>query len=259
MLGTRPFVPLLGLAALAISLPGCGSAGGSVGRRALGGIEVTEESVGDEPTGAPRTVFVADFHLDAADYHPDEGPAGVLPGPAPGSIRERIGHRLPHPGAREDPAATAREIVDSMSAALIESLAKERIHAERLASADGVLPSDGWLVQGVFTEVDEGNRLKRAAIGFGRGATTMDVHVGVSDLAGKDPRKPFIVFGTAKDPSMLPGAAVSWNPYMAAAKFVLEKNATKKDIAKTADQIVAEILKYEQRFRDEASANRAPR
>jgi hypothetical protein len=58
-------------------------------------------------------------------------------------------------------------------------------------------------VQGVFTEVDEGNRLKRAGIGFGKGATSMALQIAISDLAGSNPRAAFAVFGTAKDPNRI--------------------------------------------------------
>jgi hypothetical protein len=96
--------------------------------------------------------------------------------------------------------------------------------------------------------VDEGNRITRAVIGFGRGATTMDVQVRLSDLAGSDPRAPFAVFGTVKDPGMLPGAIVTLNPYVVAAKFVLAKHATERDIRQTADQIAEEITTYERQL-----------
>jgi len=124
--------------------------------------------------------------------------------------------------------------------------------AQRLTASSKALPTEGWLVQGVFTEVDEGNRLKRAVIGFGQGATSMEIQVGVSDLASRQPRQPFILFGTVKDPGKMPGAIVTMNPYVAAAKFVMEKNATKKDIKNSADQIVSEILKYEQQSKGQA-------
>ena len=107
---------------------------------------------------------------------------------------------------------------------------------------------------GAFTEVDEGNRLKRAVIGFGQGSTQMTVQIGVSDLASKNPQAPFIIFGTIKDPSKLPGAVVTMNPYVAAAKFVMEKNASSKDVKNTAKQIVAEILKYKQKFSEQRNA-----
>jgi hypothetical protein len=40
------------------------------------------------------------------------------------------------------------------------------------------------------------------------------------------------------------------NPYVAAAKFVLQKNATERDIKKTAEQIAEQIVKYEQQIKE---------
>ncbi|HLN88288.1 MAG TPA: DUF4410 domain-containing protein, partial [Candidatus Limnocylindrales bacterium] len=130
----------------------------------------------------------------------------------------------------------------------VQHFVAKGLTAQRLRHSIGKLPPEGWLVQGIFTEVDEGNRLKRAGIGFGKGATSMTLQVGISDLASPDPRAVFVMFGTAKDPSMIPGAVVTMNPYVAAAKFVLQKNATERDIRKSAEQIVEEILKYEQQI-----------
>ncbi len=145
-----------------------------------------------------------------------------------------------------------------MSESLIKSLRAKGLDAQRQPSGPQTeLPHNGWLMQGIFTEVDQGNRIKRAVIGFGRGATKMGVQVGVSNLAGSQPRTPFIIFGTFKAPKKTPGAAVTINPYVAAAKFVMEKNATEKDIEKTAEQIVDEILKYTQKFKEQARAGKS--
>jgi hypothetical protein len=54
----------------------------------------------------------------------------------------------------------------------------------------------------------------------------------------------------------MPGAAVTMNPYVAAAKFIMEKNATGKDVQKTADEIVAEMLKYEDKIKQEAQSRK---
>lgn len=77
----------------------------------------------------------------------------------------------------------------------------------------------------------------------------MDIHVAISDLASTNPLEPFVVFGTVKAPKKMPGAIVTMNPYVAAVKFILEKNATEKDIKKTAAQIVDEILKIFEKFK----------
>ena len=43
-------------------------------------------------------------------------------------------------------------------------------------------------MRGVFTEVNKGNQLRRAAIGFGAGETNVQVIVAGDNLAGGAPR-----------------------------------------------------------------------
>lgn len=223
-------------------LPGvlcCASGTDSSSRKVLGGVRTTGEEVkAPLPQKAPSMIYVADFALDSEDYKGDKGVGGSLPG--------GLGKRLPHPMARGSSSDKAHRIVDTMAESLVKSLGEKGLPAQRLHDASGELPREGWLAQGVFTEVDEGSRIKRAIIGFGSGATSMDLQLGISDLASSEPRAPFLVFGTVKDPSKIPGAVVTLNPYVAAAKFVLAKNATEKDIKKTAAQIADEIAKYVQ-------------
>ena len=38
------------------------------------------------------------------------------------------------------------------------------------------------------------------------------------------------------------------NPYVAAVKFVLQKNATERDIGRTAEQIADQLVKYERQI-----------
>ncbi len=215
----------------------------SYAQKLLGGVEVKDaETKGPLPERAPQIIYVADFALDAENYSADQGVRGSLPG--------RLGKRLPPRLAKDNPSEKARQIVETMAESLVQYLSAKGLSAQRLRNTAGDLPPEGWLLQGTFTEIDEGNRIKRAGIGFGRGAGSMDLQVGISDLSSPDPRAAFAVFGTAKEPSRIPGAVVTMNPYVAAAKFVLQKNATEKDIKKTAQQIVAEILKYEQQIKE---------
>ncbi|MFA6163675.1 MAG: DUF4410 domain-containing protein [Methylobacter sp.] len=222
-------------------------------RKVLGAIEVRDEQMkGPWPAELPRTVYVYDFALDVQHFEGDEGVGGILSNRRLG----QLGQRLPHPMASQDPVEQTRKIIDTMSQSLIKNLRDKGLIAERLSGTQAALPHDGWLLQGIFTEVDEGNRIKRAVIGFGRGATSMNVQVGVSDLTSAQPKTPFIVFGTIKDPKKMPGSVVTINPYVAAAKFVMEKNATEKDIQKTAEQIVDEILKHTQKFKEQAESRK---
>jgi hypothetical protein len=210
----------------------------SLAQKVVGGVEVKQELRGSLPQRLPRNIYVGDFALDTENYKRDEGVRGVLPG--------RLGQRLPHPLARDDASDKARRIVETMAESLVDALQAKGVAAQRLLNTTGNLPKEGWLVQGHFTELDEGNRLKRAAIGFGKGATSMDLQVAISDLGGSDPLAAFAVFGTVNDPRRIPGAVVAMNPYVAAAKFVLQKNATERGIKKTAEQVAERIVKYEQ-------------
>lgn len=201
-----------------------------------------EKTTSTLPKLSPKAVYVADFSLDLQDFQSDTGVRGALPGGLVDGALGQIGQRLPQPLATTDPAAKARVIVQTMAEALVGDLRERGIPAVRLQGEP--LPHDGWLVSGQFMEVDEGNRLRRSALGFGQGASMMEVHVGISDLSGPTPTVPFVEFGAVKQAGGKPGAAVTLNPYVAAAKFVMEKNASEKDTRKTASEIAVELLKY---------------
>jgi hypothetical protein len=197
--------------------------------------DVTVNSRTDEtrqPVSPPKIIYVKDFDLGYDTAQQDPGGGG----------RPIVGRILPRMSQRDDPAKKAGKLVELMSDSLVSGFSRQGIDARRLLPGMP-LPEEGWLINGVFTEIDQGKRVIRATIGFGTGATNMEVNVSVSDLGG-NPGAPFIIFGTEKDPGKMPGAVVSMNPYVAAAKFVMEKNASDKDVKKTANQIVAELVKY---------------
>lgn len=211
-----------------------GCAGG-LAKKAGGEVHIRGTTAqGVQPVAPPRAVYIQDFEL-GYEGTPSEG--GVLHRPG-------IGRVLPRLSQRDDPARKAAKLVEVMSSSLVEKFSGKGVEARRVVTG-APLPGDGWLIRGVFTEIDEGSRIKRATIGFGSGATSMEVYVTVSDLA-KNADVPFLVFGTEKDPGKMPGAVVTMNPYVAAAKFVMEKNASEKDVKKTAAQVVEEVVKYMQ-------------
>ncbi|MGR9087274.1 MAG: DUF4410 domain-containing protein [Gammaproteobacteria bacterium] len=245
---------LMGLTAIMVLAAGCQSNRHAGSSGVLGEIDIRNEQLtGSWPAELPKTVYVADFSLEAQRVETDQEGQGMF-------RRERlagIGQRLPHPLAEEDPEMQAGAIVDAMSRSLVKTLGDKGFIAQSLPGTQTALPQEGWLLQGVFTEVDEGNRIKRAVIGFGRGATSMEVQVAVSNLASDHPKTPFIVFGTVKSPKKMPEAAVTVNPHVAEAKFVMEKNATEMDIRMTAKKIVDVILEHSQKFKEQAKPREA--
>lgn len=71
----------------------------------------------------------------------------------------------------------------------------------------------------------------------------MQIEVEVSDLASY-PEDPFLVMGTHTGSGRKPGAVVTLNPYVAAAKFVLSGNASEKDVKNAASEIASELTGY---------------
>ena len=141
-----------------------------------------------------------------------------------------------------NPEATARNLVERLAESLTQDLNNNRLQAKRLLPGEPH-PGKGWMVGGQFLEVDEGNRLRRAVMGFGSGATDMEIEVQVTNLSSH-PGSPFLILGENTGSGKRPGAAVTLNPYVAAAKFVLAKNATDKDITHAAADIAAKIVEY---------------
>ena len=202
----------------------------------FGGAKVTDRrDVGIGPIATPQMIYVTDFDLEAQDVQ--SGP-GLLPQrKQPIGPRPNIGPRAR--SAQKDPEVHAREVVDLMATTLVKELVKKDLDAKRF-NLGGPFPANGLLVRGVFAQVDEGNRIRRVAIGFGAGETEMQVFVSVDDLVRGSP-KPFYELDTKAESRKLPGAIITMNPYVAAAKYVLSGRDLEKNITQTASKIAADI------------------
>ena len=203
---------------------------------ACGGAKVTGTNAVTASAGAPTIVYVSDFDLDAGAVQ-QSGPGSLINRVRPGIIGSGP------LGIARTPEQQARDLVDLMAKSIVDDLHKDGIAAERLAPGMP-LPATGWLVRGVFLQVDAGNRLRRAAIGFGAGATNLQVASTIDQLGAGAPQ-PLYTVDTNAQSGKLPGAAVTLNPYIAAARFVmagkdLDRNA--KDTAgKIADQVKTRV------------------
>lgn len=175
-------------------------------------------------------VYVSDFELDAQNVTVDKG--GVVGQNRPG-ILER-----PRKREQQDPEAQAKKLVNTMADNLVADLQKAGYKAQRLPTGEAQ-PSLGAWVHGVFTEVDEGSRIHRAVLGFGSGQATMNLYVTLTDLAHPD--KPLYAVSQDDASKDKMGAVITMNPYVAAAKFVMEKNAPEKMVKKTAGEISAQV------------------
>jgi hypothetical protein len=194
----------------------------------------SERDVSPAPADKPAVVYVADFDLDAQNIQHQEGALSGRPGPL-----GRVSNRLY--GTESDPAVRARQLVELMAKSLVRDLSNAGFNAQRLPP--GVpMPVEGWLLRGVFTEVQEGNRLQRAMIGLGQGQTDLQVVVNMENLT-KGPPKPLYEVSTDATSGNKPGAApiIAVNPYAAAARFVVSGQDLNRNVINTASQIAAEI------------------
>jgi len=247
-------VTLLPLVCLALVAAGCSQA------RKAGGYLAGEAKVADQQAAAdagpaPRVVYVTPFGVapgaikqqgglfGAAEQMLDERPhilgggggGGILGGGSGGGVLERR-------TAPDNP--TASQVSDVLAKSIIQGLQAENLgFPVEYLPAGAAPPSSGWLVQGQFQEVDPGNRAQRAVIGFGAGEATTEVDVEV-DRLGPGTVTPVLSFGTNADSGHAPGAVVTMNPYAAAAKFVLGRNATTRDVEKMGQAIAQEIAKF---------------
>ena len=202
-------------------------------------IDSTNHPVFAQATVSKQPVYVRNFLFDSQNLKPDEGLLGRREGP--------VGPLLRGLKPSEDPAAKARELVTLLSNTIVAELNNAGIRATRLEPG-ALMPQDGLLVGGEFLEVDEGNRMRRAMVGFGAGSEEIKVQVEVYDLA-RNPTAPFLVYGTGEEGRKGPGAVAFRNPYAAAARYVLSRKATEKDVVKLGNQIATDLVKISEESR----------
>jgi hypothetical protein len=190
---------------------------------------VSQENLASLPLGRPPVVYVQDFKIEKESSGSDQQTLGG------GRARALIAQ------AKSATGMQSSQVVDLMSSSLVSDLNRGGVKAQRLAAGEP-LPKNGWLVRGIFTEVDQGSRVLRSQVGFGAGATDLAVLVNVADLQ-KGKLEPFYKLETEAGSRKMPGAVVTRNPYVAAAKFVMSRRDLPKNIRQTAQTVADQIIR----------------
>ncbi len=195
------------------------------------------------PTAAPpsptRTVYVQDFEAHTGD------PAGG----SSGSSRRGPLSFLRSTRASQKAVMSA----GSLSGAVADEFQARGYTSQRI-SRETPLPKAGWLVTGIFYAIDsQTGMIKMPSFLSGQpDPVNTKITVSVADLA-IDPAAPFIVFGEA-EALRGQGPPAGWNPYVVAAKFVVNKVESAADIKKLARQIVDTILNNKAVVEEKAKA-----
>lgn len=192
------------------------------------------------PEVTPRIIYVADFSLDPQSIRVETGVLPLSPVSSEKSDEsETLFPRLA--GMPVERAVRARELVNLMATSLVEDLRNLGFNAYRL-STNGQAAADGWLVRGTFIRIDEGNRIRRALVGFGDGKTELEVLSSLSDLANGAPR-PFCELGMNARSSRGAGAIISFDPYDALGRFMICGLDLDKNVMESAGRIAREIAR----------------
>lgn len=203
---------------------------------ACASAQVTDNATVMAPTGA-KTVYVEDFTLDPAVIQAE----GLMGQHAQRrGLLGRLRDRSPLHGrsGSDDPVTHFQTL---MATSLVTDLQKAGLTAVRLP-AGNALPRSGWVLRGKFLSVDEGNRLKRAVIGFGAGHTGLTVSSVVEDLSAAQAPHQIETLETTAQSRKKPGAIIMPNPYTAAISFVMAGKDTDRDIRHTAEKIAKALV-----------------
>jgi hypothetical protein len=196
---------------------------------------VTQEVDHRAVSSAPSMIYVENFDLGETVVKSDPG---TLTG-RPRLINFR----------RQNPAEELHELSDLLASSLVDDLNRKNLPAQRLI-AGGPMPTHGWLVRGAFLEVASGNRLQKAVIGFGAGNSDAQLYVGVTDLGAPPGKQDLLDFNVDSAGNKAPGGGIvtiaTHTPYGMAAKFVLERNASEKDIKRAAQTLADKLEKLVQ-------------
>ncbi len=189
----------------------------------------------------PRVIYVNSFSLSQATKSDETQSSGGGQRPRLlGALRDREQAGIIGEHREEQKEQTLAKVPGALQKALIGDLSQSIAPARSGNGTDA--PADCWIITGEFLEVDTGSRALQAGVGFGAGQSQLEVRAKV--YSARDPKKPFLTFDSEGASGHMPGAVVSKNPYVAAAKFVMSKKEPEREAKKVASSIAQEIGKF---------------
>jgi Domain of unknown function (DUF4410) len=218
---SRPFFSLLLFVSCApliaqAQMPGHPQPGGAPASPPSGADEAQESAATPPAPEKPKLVYVTDFEVDGT---------------------------APQDGAATPPsnnsASESPRIVKVMSENLLKDFAKAGYIAKTWRAGDPK-PEDGFLIVGVFTQVDSENRLHRALLAPNSNSTPIELYVAVQDLTRFTQH---LYNGESGGDGRKPGQVIEINPKADASKFAVEPGASDKSLKQTAQQIANELNK----------------
>ena len=150
---------------------------------------------GSEPLPRPDRILVYDLAAS---------PEAITPN---GGVITRLHSLVSATSQTEEQLKVGREVADALSEELVQRIRALGLPAERASSLQPL--ADGTLaIEGQFVSIDEGNRMRRAVIGFGAGES--EVRTLVQVYLGMDGAQHIVQeFETSAESSKAPGMAAT--------------------------------------------------
>lgn len=190
----------------------------------------------------PAAVYVYDFAVDPSEVQVD--PGGPLQ-----RIRSRLFGGPSESEQSEQAIALGHQIADQVAAGLVARISAMGLPAQRIGR-DQLPPEGAAAVGGQFVDLDEGNRIRRMAIGFHQGQSSVSAAVQFYRVTSARSAARLLEFTATGTSPPLPGAAVTMGA--GAAVQVAAATAGAKELGDTlssdADRLAAAIARNLQTF-----------
>jgi hypothetical protein len=142
----------------------------------------------------------------------------------------------------EDLQLRSRQLQDYFAEAIAETLRKQGYSC----SPNQAVPRNGVLLQGVFAEPDQKNRIRRALLGSGSRGAKFTLYVGAFEQKSKS--QPLYVEAPVQEPDPNYGPVITLNAYIPMAKYEIKKDPAEEDVRKICAQIAADVTALLQRI-----------
>jgi hypothetical protein len=176
------------LSLLVIALVGC--AGASVANQA---------SSMPVSNNRPSTAYVYPFAVTAQDVTLNQG------------FFQKTYRDLSDENETQNQLLVAQNTALAMANAMVQELQVLGFTASTVARGAPISGQNILIVDGQFTDINEGNRLRRMVIGLGVGSSTLDTTVQVYQMANGTTQQ-IMDFTTHADSGAMPGAAIMGAP-----------------------------------------------
>jgi hypothetical protein len=173
---------------LAIVIAGC--AGASV---------APQVQSGPASASRPTTIYVYDFAVTTTEVTLNQG------------FFQKTYSNMTDQNVEQAQVALADQTAQALSYQLVAELQAMGFYAIRLPRGTPASGSNILVVDGQFTDIDQGNKLRRMVIGLGMGQSKLDASVQVYQVVDGSSTQ-ILDFNTHADSGSMPGAAIMGAP-----------------------------------------------